>query len=88
VGSIVEAAGRRTDLVPTSLLDFGPDYAETLRRWRAELDGRRSEALGMGLDADFLRLWEFYLCYCEAGFEERLVSVVQMTLARPGKAQT
>lgn len=88
VGSIVESAGRRTDLVPTSLLDFGPDYAETLRRWRTELDGRRGAARAMGLDDDFLRLWDFYLCYCEAGFEERLVSVVQMTLARPGRAPT
>ena len=38
----------------------------------------------MGLDERFARLWQFYLCYCEAGFDERDISVVQCLLARPG----
>ena len=38
----------------------------------------------MGLGEGFVRLWEFYLCYCEAGFDERAISVVQCLLARPG----
>jgi cyclopropane-fatty-acyl-phospholipid synthase len=88
VASILDAAGRRTDLVPTDLVDFGPDYAETLRRWRTELHARRDEASQLGLTDEFLRLWDFYLSYCEAGFDERLVSVVQMVLARPGSART
>lgn len=84
VGSIVEAAAA-TDLLPVHLDDFGLDYAETLRRWRANLGERRDDALALGLDEAFLRLWDFYLCYCEAGFEERLNSVVHLVLERPGR---
>ena len=87
VPSILDAATRRTDLAVVNLFDFGMDYAETLRRWRDALDRRRDDALSLGLDDAFLRLWEFYLCYCEAGFEERQVSVVQMVLERPGRAR-
>ena len=86
VGSILEAATRATDLLPTDLTDFGLHYAETLRRWRANLADNRDQAYGLGLDEAFLRLWDFYLSYCEAGFEERLVSVVQLVLEHPGRA--
>ncbi len=88
VSSILEAAARRTDLLPTDLSDFGMHYAETLRRWRSNLADRRVEAGDLGLDEPFLRLWDFYLSYCEAGFEERMVSVVQLVLERPGRALT
>ncbi len=37
----------------------------------------------MGLDERFVRMWDFYLCYCEAAFDERSISVVQMAMARP-----
>ena len=84
--SILDATTRRTDLVPTELTDFGLHYAETLRRWRTNLAEHRVEAHGLGLDETFLRLWDFYLSYCEAGFEERMVSVVQLVLERPGRA--
>ena len=86
VSSILEAATDRTDLVPTDLTDFGLHYAETLRRWRANLAEHRDQAHELGLDETFLRLWDFYLSYCEAGFEERLVSVVQLVLEQPGRA--
>lgn len=86
VPSILDAATRSSDLALVDLIDFGPDYAETLRRWRGELDARVEDARALGLDDSFLRLWEFYLCYCEAGFEERQVSVVQMVLGRPGRS--
>lgn len=86
VPSLLEAAARRTDLVPTDLHDFGLHYAETLRRWRDALHARHEDARAMGLDDGFLRLWDFYLAYCEAGFEERQVSVAQLVLERPGRA--
>ena len=88
VPSILDTAARRTDLVPVGLADFGMHYAETLRRWRRALLPRHGAAREMGLDDEFLRLWDFYLAYCEAGFEERQVSVVQMVLERPGRART
>jgi cyclopropane-fatty-acyl-phospholipid synthase len=59
---------------------FGPDYAETLRRWRERFLARRTEVLALGFDERFLRTWEFYLAYCEAAFAEGSTDVVQYTL--------
>jgi cyclopropane-fatty-acyl-phospholipid synthase len=84
IQALVSSSSRVSDLTPVDLDDLGPHYAETLRRWRANLDGFRDELPDLGLDARFGRLWEFYLAYCEAGFEERDISVVQLVLARPG----
>lgn len=83
VPSMLDAVARGTDLTPVDLRDFGLHYAETLRRWRANLAVRRADARTLGLDEAVLRLWDFYLCYCEAGFEER---VVQLVLERPGRS--
>jgi hypothetical protein len=64
--------------------EFGQHYAETLRRWRHNLRSCRSELVSLGLDERFGRLWDFYLAYCEAGFDERDITVVQLVLAGPG----
>jgi cyclopropane-fatty-acyl-phospholipid synthase len=61
--------------------DFGPDYAETLRRWREAFKHHEREVRALRFDNRFLRIWEFYLCYCEAAFDMRNTSVVQYTLA-------
>ena len=63
-------------------LAFGRDYAETCRRWRADFLARKDEVLALGFDERFIRIWEFYLAYCEAGFEAGDIDVVQYTLAR------
>jgi cyclopropane-fatty-acyl-phospholipid synthase len=78
---IARCVARRTDLRLTHFEDFGLDYAETLRRWRANLDSERLEQLGY--DERFARLWRLYLCYCEAGFAERRIGVAQALLAKP-----
>jgi len=64
-------------------LNFGPDYAETLRRWRDAFHQRRDQVLQLGFDERFMRIWEFYLCYCEAAFDEGNIDVVQFTLEKP-----
>jgi cyclopropane-fatty-acyl-phospholipid synthase len=74
-----EAAG----LVVESSFAFGPDYAETLRRWRDRFLAERSAVLANGFDERFVRIWEFYLAYCEAAFDERNIDVVQYTLRKP-----
>ena len=61
---------------------FGPDYAETCRRWRADFLERKEDVLALGFDERFIRIWDFYLAYCEAGFEAGDIHVVQYTLAR------
>jgi cyclopropane-fatty-acyl-phospholipid synthase len=63
-------------------LPFGRDYAETCRRWRADFMARKDEVLALGFDERFIRIWEFYLAYCEAGFDAGDIDVVQYTLVR------
>jgi cyclopropane-fatty-acyl-phospholipid synthase len=63
-------------------LTFGPDYAETLRRWRRQFLAERRAILQLGFDERFMRLWEFYLAYCEAAFDEANIDVVQYTLLK------
>ena len=61
---------------------FGHDYAETLRRWRDAFSGQRAQVLQTGFDERFVRIWEFYLAYCEAAFDEENTDVVQYTLQK------
>jgi cyclopropane-fatty-acyl-phospholipid synthase len=80
---ITRSVARRTDMRLVHLEDFGADYAETLRRWRANLEGGAGEVEALGYDERFRRMWRMYLCYCEAGFDERRIGVVQALLAKP-----
>nr|WP_315848690.1 cyclopropane-fatty-acyl-phospholipid synthase family protein [uncultured Rhodoferax sp.] len=61
---------------------FGPDYAETLRRWRDAFLAERDRVMAAGFDHRFMLIWEFYLAYCEAAFDERNIDVVQYTLQK------
>ena len=61
---------------------FGPDYAETLRRWRDKFLAARTEVLQLGFDERFMRLWEFYLTYSEAAFDKGNINLVQYTLVK------
>ena len=57
---------------------------EMVMKVEAACLARRDEVLAQGFEARFLRLWEFYLAYCEAAFDEANIDVVQFTLAKPG----
>jgi cyclopropane-fatty-acyl-phospholipid synthase len=61
---------------------FGSDYAETLRRWRESFLAQRGHILQQGFDERFMRIWEFYLAYCEAAFSQANIDVVQYTLRK------
>lgn len=63
--------------------DFGPHYAETLARWRDSFWRNIQQVKQLGFDAYFQRMWQYYLCYCEAGFRERQIGVAQIVLNRP-----
>jgi cyclopropane-fatty-acyl-phospholipid synthase len=60
---------------------FGADYAKTLCIWRDNFNQKLSEIRELGFDEAFIRLWNFYLMYCAAGFSERSIDVVQFTLS-------
>lgn len=61
---------------------FGPDYAETLRRWRFAWENEKSAFSQLGLDERFMRIWRLYFAYCEAGFDEGKTDVVQFLLQK------
>lgn len=61
---------------------FGLDYAETLRRWRDAFNAHETELEALGFDAAFRRKWNYYLSYCEAGFEAGSIDVSQIVLNR------
>ncbi len=63
-------------------LAFGQDYAHTCRLWRKEFMAQRAQVLAQGFDERFIRIWEFYLAYCEAAFTEANIDVVQFTLRK------
>jgi cyclopropane-fatty-acyl-phospholipid synthase len=76
-------AAERAGLVVERVHAFGPDYAETLRRWRSRFQAEATALHGLGFDQRFMRTWEFYLGYCEAAFDAGNTDVVQFTLRRP-----
>jgi cyclopropane-fatty-acyl-phospholipid synthase len=83
VGAVCDSVARVTDLRLTHLEDFSAHYAETLRRWRERMLENLDAMRALGLSERFLRMWEFYLCYCEGAFREREIGVVQMLLEKP-----
>ena len=80
MGALVNAMGAESDLKPVQIEDIGPHYATTLRLWRERFNARLDEVRGLGYPERFVRMWNFYLSYCEAGFEERYLGDLQMLL--------
>jgi cyclopropane-fatty-acyl-phospholipid synthase len=83
VSAITESVRRSTDMKLFHLEDIGPHYATTLRRWRENFVARLPEVRRLGYPDAFVRMWEYYLCYCEGGFLERQIGDVQMLLTKP-----
>lgn len=82
--AIMAAKTRSSDLQLIGQHDFGQSYALTLRAWRLRFLSQLPAVRTQGFDERFIRLWEFYLAYCEGGFLERSIGVSQLLLARPG----
>ena len=72
-----------TDLRVINLEDIGPHYAKTLRDWHDRFFDEIEKVRELGYTNEFIRMWQFYLCYCEAGFIEREIGTVQMLMMRP-----
>jgi cyclopropane-fatty-acyl-phospholipid synthase len=79
---ISRCVARRSDLRMVDLEDITAHYAETLRRWRANVDAAADRIRDL-YDERFLRLWRLYLSFCEAGFTARRIGDVQIVLAKP-----
>lgn len=84
IQAMLTAKTRACDLALIELEDFGDSYARTLRAWRERFLAHLPEVRALGFDEGFIRLWEFYLAYCEGGFLERSIGVAHLLLAKPG----
>ena len=82
---MLRAMRRSSRLHVQGLEEIGPHYAETLRQWRETFHARIDEVRALGYDERFVRIWDYYLSFCEAGFRERILRDVQVVLARPGR---
>ncbi|WP_222565849.1 SAM-dependent methyltransferase [Novilysobacter antarcticus] len=84
INALLGAKTRATDMALVELHDFGHSYALTLQAWRERFMAQLPQVRAQGFDERFIRLWEFYLAYCEGGFRERSIGVAHLLLARPG----
>jgi cyclopropane-fatty-acyl-phospholipid synthase len=84
IAVISDHLARDTDMQMVHLRDITPDYALTLAHWRERFMNRLDDVRAMGFDEQFIRMWEFYLAYCEGGFRERIIGTVQLAFAKPG----
>jgi cyclopropane-fatty-acyl-phospholipid synthase len=83
VEALSRSMTRASDFKIFHLEDIGPHYARTLRAWRQRFFQAIARVRELGYSDSFIRLWEYYLCYCEGGFLERQLGTVQMVLTRP-----
>jgi cyclopropane-fatty-acyl-phospholipid synthase len=83
IGAIQQSVDRVTDFQMTRMDDYSHDYALTLKIWRRAFMSQLSEVRRLGYDQKFIRLWHFYLCYCEAAFRERRTNLAQIVFEKP-----
>ena len=83
VTAMAQSLSRESDLRIVDLRDIGPHYARTLRIWRERFFEHIETVRSQGFNEEFIRMWAFYLCYCEAGFAERYIGDAQILLAKP-----
>ena len=86
IAEILHSTARRTTLQLSHSEDIGMHYAETLADWRRRFLEKKNEVRALGFDDRFLRMWEFYLAYCEGGFREGYIGDAQILMAKPASA--
>lgn len=84
IAAMLAAKSNASDLALIGLEDFGLSYARTLEAWRHRFMANLQAVRAQGFDERFIRMWEFYLAYCEGGFRERSIGVAHLLMARPG----
>jgi cyclopropane-fatty-acyl-phospholipid synthase len=79
---VLKAEAARAGFEVEDVFEMGLDYAVTLSEWRRRFTERLDDVRRLGFGDEFIRMWEWYLCYCEAGFREGHLGVVQMTMRK------
>ena len=88
VAALTAAMAKNTSLTLTCLENFGPHYGETLRRWRANFNAALDDVVRpLGFDDAFIRTWNYYLTYCEAGFSSQTLGLHVLTFSRAHNAE-
>lgn len=77
-----EQIARHSSFTIRGLEDIGLDYAKTLEQWRLNFEQQLEKVKALGFDERFIRMWRFYLCYCEGGFREKAISTIQVKLEK------
>lgn len=88
VAALTGSIARASDLRVFDMDDIGPHYATTLAHWRQNFRANLPRIRALGYDEHFIRMWEYYLGYCEGGFAERALGDVQMLLVKPGNRRS
>jgi cyclopropane-fatty-acyl-phospholipid synthase len=83
INALTTASMKASDMRLTGLSDFAQDYARTLNSWAVKLGENLEEIYKLGYSEDFIRMWRFYLSYCEGGFAERAIGVSHLVFAKP-----
>ncbi len=83
VEAIMSSIKKATDLRLVHLQDFAEHYAMTLRAWCERFLQKAEYIKQQGYSDEFIRMWEYYLCYCEGGFKERSIGVSHLVFAKP-----
>ncbi|MDO9050379.1 MAG: cyclopropane-fatty-acyl-phospholipid synthase family protein [Methylotenera sp.] len=81
--AMLNSVTNMTDMRLIDLKDIGPHYATTLRMWRENFFSNLDHVRKLGYSEEFIKMWTFYFCYCEGGFEERALGDVHLLLAKP-----
>jgi cyclopropane-fatty-acyl-phospholipid synthase len=81
--AIAHHVARDTDLQIVGLEDITRDYAMTLERWRKAFLASARDIHAQGFGTDFIRMWDYYLAYCQGGFMERVIHTAQIVMAKP-----
>ncbi|KOO16431.1 cyclopropane-fatty-acyl-phospholipid synthase [Vibrio xuii] len=83
ITALTQVTTNSSDLVLRDLYDIGEDYAHTLNHWYVRFNRHLQEVEQLGFDQRFIRMWNYYFCYCEGGFKAKSISTVHMTFQRP-----
>ncbi|ROV58863.1 class I SAM-dependent methyltransferase [Vibrio ponticus] len=83
ITALTQTTTKSSDLVLRDLFDIGEDYAMTLSHWHQRFNANLARVTELGFDERFVRMWNYYFCYCEGGFKAKTISTVHMTFQRP-----
>lgn len=83
LGHLQTLIGKHTEFQLADIHDITLDYAMTLNHWRERFNRASSTLNQLGYDQRFQRLWNYYFCYCEGGFEQRAINTFQLLFTKP-----